>query len=646
MLLRKDSENKVFNDIIEKKIKPVLTGYGFKHLPAKSRFEKGDKDFIRVISLAKGSLTFSEEEGQLYFTLHLYISIEHKLYEKWYEKEFKTKARLVHPIRAVSLIASIDFDLLSKDDFYEPSKAVAFKRQVAASLAKHMSQPDLLSLDAVLIDFKNYILPLEDLCDYRKLFAARPHPLQPVYVNLLLYYKDFDTAREVYKKNFETLCEEFEKAKAENSSHVSSFTDYFKEYKDIGERYLNIQFQIPAQPRFQSKQSNRTLNLNPTGLEYKEQFTLDKPFRKIITYAVNPFSGRVMVGHEGQVVTVWSATGDLLLQFDLIYPEGYDIMREYPVGYLPDADVFYANNYIITEDLKVCALEIPLTKAKNDKYKIHPRLEVPIAFCSETSQYIMLFSHLKKNFVLLYDTGFKLIKQFETEFRPLDILPKRKWIATYEYMKKIVLQDFVGNIVAELESNNASLGLGNVNYHDISRNENYLFSFFYNVKSALFSLGDFSKSTLWGHTTFEKDYKELYYNDINHNFGVAPARFAPDETYVVSGADHGKYVAWKLPSAERIELIPNADFLKKLPDALVYKIGNRTYLKNRGNGIRDIRFFKAGAFFTTLINDDILVWDRDFVHHFTIENIGKIIPFTDEYLLIYKDNALSLFRNI
>ncbi len=645
MLLRKESEDKIFDHIVAVKIEPILKNEKFKYLRSKNRFERGDKEFIEVISISKGSLTFSDKEEQLYFSLHLQFRIEHKLYEKWFEQEFNKKASLAHQVKSFSVYAPIDLNFLSEEDFYEPSKAVAFKRYISASLSKHRTQPEYVSLDAVLSNLPNYLLEMSDLCDYRKLFAARPYPLQASYVYLLLYYKDIDIATDIFQKNFDKLVEIYNKAVVENSNQISHYVDYLKEYKVIGERFLNIKFQLPTQIGFQSICSDRKLDLSPIGLNYIERFTLDKPFRKIISYAVNPSSGQVIVGHQGQVFTIWSSEGILLLQVDMVYPNGYDELREFKVGYLSDLQSFYANNYIITAELEVHTLDIPLKKEKKDKYQINPRLDVPIAYCKEASCYIMLFSHLSKNFTFFYDTNFNLINEFEIKYRPLDILPNRKLIATFEYMKRIVLYDFSGKTIVELESSNANIGHGDYNYHDISKNENYLFSFFYNVKSTLFSLDDFSKKTLWGHTTFVKDYKELYYNDIHHNFGINHSRISPDEKYIVAGAEHGKYVAWKLPSAERIELIPNEEFLKKLPDALIYEIGNNIYLKNRGNGIRDIQFYGDGNYFTTLINNDILIWDKNFVQLSTIDNVGKIVPFTDKYVLVHNGDALTLFEN-
>lgn len=643
MLLRKDSENNIFNNIIEKQIEPILCNQLFKYLRSKNRFERENNKFIEVVSISKGSFTFSDKEEQLYFSLHIQFKIEHKLYEKWFEQEFNKQASLEHIVKTVSVYVPVDFNIFSIDDFYEPNKAVAFKQYVSSSLSKHVSKPEYILLNLFLSNLSNYLKEMDELCDYRKLFEARQFPLQASYVNLLLYYKDIELATEVFNKNHEKLIVAYDNAVIENSQNIKIYINYLNEYKDIGERFLNIDLKLPNQIGFKSANTNSKIDLNQLGLNYLELFTIEKPYRKIISYAINPHNGQMIVGHEGQMFSIWSSKGDLLLQFDMVYPNGYSELREFKVGYLSDLQFFYANNYIITSELEVRNLDIPLKKEKKDKYAISPKLDVPISYCKETSCYIMLFSHLNKNYTFFYDSNFNLINHFETKYKPLDILTNRKLIATFEYLKKIILYNFDGEIIAELETNNASLGIGEFNYHAVSKNENYLYSFFYYVKSSLFSLNDFSKKILWGHTTFEKDYKELYYNDINHNFGVAPSRISPNESYIVAGADHGKYVAWKLPSAERVELIPNEAFLKKLPDSQVFKIGKNTYLKNRGNGIRDIQFYKDGDYFTTLINDDILIWDSNFVHLSTIENAGKIIPFTDKYIVIDKGDTLSIY---
>jgi WD40 repeat protein len=206
------------------------------------------------------------------------------------------------------------------------------------------------------------------------------------------------------------------------------------------------------------------------------------------------------------------------------------------------------------------------------------------------------------------------------------------------------LHDFEGNILRALESNNARSSIGqNYGYHCFTKSYSHLFSYSYYVKSQLFNLSDFSMKPLWGHTTYERAYKELYYNDVNHNFGINIAAFSPDETYLVAGACHGKYAVWKLPSLERIELIPNSEYLTKMPNSEVVLIGKNRYLKNRNHQMRNIQFWENGKYFSFQINEDTLIFNNQFQHIQTLENSGTVKCF-GEFSTSLKDNKLTIYK--
>lgn len=117
------------------------------------------------------------------------------------------------------------------------------------------------------------------------------------------------------------------------------------------------------------------------------------------------------------------------------------------------------------------------------------------------------------------------------------ILPEKNIIITTQHTNTLTILEFDGQV-----KDIYTIGNGNTNF-DVSNDQEQIICFFYSTKSQFFNINSKKKDVLWAHPTFIKDYKETLYNDIHHNFGMAVAKFSPDDTYIVGGAEHGKYVA-------------------------------------------------------------------------------------------------------
>ena len=148
------------------------------------------------------------------------------------------------------------------------------------------------------------------------------------------------------------------------------------------------------------------------------------------------------------------------------------------------------------------------------------------------------------------------------------------------------------------------------------------------------------------------------YNDTEHNFDLTIAKFSPNDEYIVGGGYHGKYVAWKLPDFERIELIPQQEMINnlviairtELVDGVSTRIGtppelvelkNQVFLKNRGNNVRNIEFYENGDIFTTELNSGyILTWNRSFENISFTKTGGALRNHDGKYLT--KQNAKEL----
>jgi hypothetical protein len=216
--------------------------------------------------------------------------------------------------------------------------------------------------------------------------------------------------------------------------------------------------------------------------------------------------------------------------------------------------------------------------------------------------------------------------------------------------------DFKGNI-----KGNYKYGNGN-DHIELSSDGKLMLLHFYSTKSQLYNLDNKKKQTLWAHPTFLKNYKENFYNDINHNFGLTTCKFTPDGKHIIGGADHGKYVIWDTKKFERKELIPNQASLK-IFNWFTTTISNdkstENYFKpyavehekqnlfiNRGYDISNISFIKNGKYIITQVSDCLLVWNSDFENIGHIYGIGRV-TFSANNFLIYKDkNELVVHQKV
>jgi len=319
-------------------------------------------------------------------------------------------------------------------------------------------------------------------------------------------------------------------------------------------------------------------------------------------------------------------------------------------------DEFYFNNLLIRADHTVLELPLPVdTDKKNKKPKDYHIYS--LAYSAEKEQYYIYY---QGNFITYNKSGEKLSGNVMPNSSEIRILPDKEWIITQGGDNENIIYDFSGNLLYKFEYG------GSNRYYDISADYQYLACFFYSTKSQLYHIPDGKKFTLWAHPTHLKGYVETFYNDINHNFGMTVAAFSPDNSYLVGGADHGKYVAWKLPKAELMELIPSPDCIsimqpntnrimisnngdvvdhKELQPG-VYELENQSFFVNRGNDVRTISFLDNGDLFLTILsgNTFIMSWDRNFknLSHYMAE--GQIELHGNRYLTTRSQDELVIYK--
>ncbi len=647
-MLRKKALRRVFDVIIENDISPRFLEKGFVYKKSKKLFVKEFNGFDVSItpSISTPSLVYREESEKLLFYFDLRTTIKCSKFEKWHESNFETKPNLVKSLGMEKCYQEIQFDVFESSDFFTPTPSQQFKSNMLTALAKNRGVAAKSIEGYFDNDFELLLTKIEDNCTHLEGFKKKDRIIDFNYANLLVFQAELEKAKIEYNLIYDTLSQRLNKYRSEKGQDHPGAINMIKNIAKGGKQFFDLDFEIPKPLAITSSFQNIEIDFPETNLKFKEVFSLPKPSRRINSFCISP-SGRLIVGHKDRntkdgFITIWENDGTLLLELELD-TQGKTHTREVHVGYLGNCNLFFANQYLINQDLDCFKLELPDAGSKNKPLGSH--FSIPIRYDEKAERFIAYAIYEKESYVVFYDKTYNLVKKLAVTLRPLDIIIKKQWILLYKYSSYISIIDYDGNEIAQLKDNNVNDtgGLWYLNnYHAISPSNKYLFTFFYYVKSKLFDLETMNHDVLWGHTTYMKNYKEQYYNDINHNFGVYPAKFSPNEKYIIAGADHGKYVAWTLPDKKRVELIPNAAYLKKMPDALIYEVKGVKYLKNRGHKIKDIAFWENGKYFSLIINDDLLIWNDKFEHISTVYEIapfgfvGKLLGFYNKYIGILK----------
>lgn len=644
-MLRKNAIDRVFIKIVDERVLKTFKKKGFKYNKTKSLFTKKVSDFEQKIIISAFSVYFDNVVDKLFLQINFYFSIENSKYEKWYFEKFATKINFKKNLGEYFSVTELDIDLFDKYDFYVPTQSQQFKEYIANELRRDNNVTSKNSLEIFLNEELIVFLDnLNNSSNCLSIFEQEENDFNIINTNLLIFDNNFEKAIESYQIIYQDWLKKLDNWRKTTGNDNAYYLSEIKSLAKNAKKFLNLEFQTPDKLPLVSSHKERTIRFSNTDISFTELFTIDRLTRRLTSFCIDK-TGRTIIGTENHnsteiYVTVWDGNGNLLLELELEHSEGFGEDTSH-VGYLEDCDLFFANNYFINRNLEYFKLEFPVQLTKGES--LQALFMIPLVYDKEKELFITYYRYKtdKECYVVFYNKNYELVKKWQTKLRPLDIITERKWIILYEYRTYISILDYDGNEVKQLATTsvNDTNGQWYLNkYHAISNTKKYLFSFFYNTKAPIFDLNTFKYETLWGHPTYLKDYKELYYNDIHNNFDIHPAKFAPNDNYLVGGCEHGKYVAWTIPDMKRIELIPNTEFLAIMPDAEIFSMNGISYLKNRGFNVRDIEFYDKGKYFTLLINNHLLVWNDKFEHLSTILDVGifnltgRVLSFHDEFL--------------
>ena len=644
-------------DLLTKKItadlSPKLTPYSFKYVKAKKSFVRTKEQFKQSIYITTPFNPIRYDADEEIIRLHVDVSavIQIPDFEKW-GKQKELTLRFRHVVIQKHLYFTIAPEDFQDSDFYTPTKSQLFKNKMTSSLAG--PDKERVSAESYLErDFLELVQRLDFFSDVDTLFKNRPTPLSYQHIDLLAFAGPKDLAEEYYQKFYDFHVEEVEK----NKAHPSKFMDYVNRLDGFiakAKKIIDLDFSNPYKKEMVPKALKQTTIPILEDTIFEEVLRLDTSTTMIHSRLMNS-KGELVIYSDDQIL-LFNDKGVLICQKKI--PANY--RRQASLGYhtksgvFPYTDVFFINNHIIQADHSFVELPFQLNAATLKKGKFNPNIR-DFVFSKEKDRYYLLCQKDKKTTVLW---SYHLDGSFDTEFEFSGIAKKiileKNWVVTSDTDKKNYIWNFDGDLVAEHPFGNGNNGLA------VSPSLQYFICHSYSTKSQFYDLVNKKKKPLWAHPTFISGYKETFYNDINHNFGLNKIIFAPDESYIIGGADHGKYVAWELPSLKRIELIPDPSILDKFSKIWkVYQNGQELektftpsietlngerFLKNRGNSLGEVFFINNGDYFVTQIKQSLLVWNRQFENIDFIENIGYLKMHQPDYLTVKEKAELIVYR--
>lgn len=609
-----------------------LSNLGFKYAKSKQQFVRQHGNIHQIIFLyyPTAPLIYDEDKDRLFLSFSLGSAVEVPNFDKWYTEKTGDTSRF--SVRKDTLNAEIEIsmDEFVAEDFYTPTPAQQFKRRISRSLSNGQGNHVIPYNELINEKLPQLAKAIVELSDIEKIFNTSPYPMHQQHISLFVFAGQIEKANELFDVAYHKFVEEIEEKQKTDAAEAIKYAGYLDGFiakaQKLSQRSYNNPFSRSVKV-LDKKGEKFELSSN---IQFIESLRLDISNFSIRATHLNS-SGEILLITSENKIFKFSAGGELLLEKEITPPNGFDRLANPRTGLIKYTDNFFINNYIIDKNNTVVELPLPVNKQKGKKLQ-NPHI-TDLAWSQKNEQYLVLYQGA---FITYSKTGEieKSIPVKENYYSR--IIVEKEWIVTQIPDTANVLLDFAGQTIGTYE-----FAKGNY-YYEISNSFEHLICFFYATKSQYYNLQKEKKESLWAHPTFIKDYKEILYNDINHNFGLSIARFSPDDQYIIGGADHGKYVAWTLPALERIELMPTPEaiaLLKPLirtqyPDGqrldIVQKpevvvLGKQAFLKNRGNGISEIMFLNNGDLFLTQLGDHLLLlWDRKFNNLAHFETQGKI----------------------
>ncbi|MEL6536880.1 MAG: hypothetical protein AAFQ98_15780 [Bacteroidota bacterium] len=653
-MIRADSLKKLTEKAVLEALGETMEAAGFKYLKSKQTFKRTVGNFEHTLGFGTphSPLQFDEDKDELSLKIQLYTALLSPKFDKWVEKTLEENSRFRHQFQSKAYVQVLNPDQLTKEDFFTPTESQKFKQLVSASLAG----PDT-SERSPLGQVKEEIPPLLEaltaVSQAEALFERRQEDYYP-YLQLLVFEGKTELAQTRY-------LEVFEEVKAETAellkTNPKEATDLIVELEDLANEIKTL-FGLEVEATFQRELATKPLQGQKVRLApevgYVEQLRLDVSMVKVNSFAIND-AGECLLLREAGMLTKVATDGAVQEIGKLQFPSQFrKDSYTFKVQWLEEAQCFACNNFVVNESNELIELTLDLADKKFKPDSVYTAI-TDFAFDPAPEQFHLLFSpDHKVSYHAVYDRTGTLVKNQPLDRKGLKINLPRKELLVQGNGNSVDVLSFDGEVLG-----NYPYGKGN---HRIalSPDGNLMALHFYATKSQLYDLEKGKKNTLWAHPTFLKDYKNTFYHDIHHNFGMTYAEFSPDGRYLVGGADHGKYVCWDTQKWERRELIPSeaarsifqwstttfqeGGSTKNYFTPYTAMLEEQEHFINRGYKLTEISYLSEGTLWVLQVKDNLLVWNTDGQNVGYVYGIGYVAFSTSHYLAVLQGNDLVIMQ--
>jgi WD40 repeat protein len=616
-MYKQEAIKRIFLEYISTQYAEPLTKHGFKYVKTKNAFKKAVGEFEYWVGFGHVSnpLHFDEPNERLQFFYTLGANMHLPKYEKWFQQTFEKNfsAYLYEKLPRVKAWFPVLFNQFESTDFYEPTNSQKFKMYISGTLAGN-NEPDALNFEDALRELEAAVLPFFD--QFKTWDDALDKDLYIPFQKseFLLYAGKKDEYRQSCIAWRNKLLDSIEKFKDSDATQLRFSQEGLQE---LSRKYkLVFKQELMADLDYEKVSYKKTVPADgfsfTAGWEYEGVLTIDNISPEIYNYEIDSHNRRLIIGHQARLASLWDFEGNKLGEEEIPYGGWASNAK---VGYVQGLDCYYINSFLYDKQFnKTIGLTDLGLHGGRDAIDFYPTIfddRLLIASQKETA---------------FYDKSGKLLRKEQNKYGKLvAMLPHTKRLLYYDG-ENYHLTDKDINLILSLESNKSNWDSSTA----VSANEKYLFAGGYYTKSYFYDLTKGTRQVLWAHETFKEGYKDKY--NVSHNFGVKHAKFSPDNSRLVVGADHARHVVWEIPSLKRIELQPEYEFtFEGAPPQTEF-----------ANDIRQIDFLDNGKLFCTVIRGHAIGWNKQLQQLGKTSNVWAITYSGDEQYAVIKHDAKSL----
>lgn len=659
-MIKADTLKRLADEIVFMELSDMFETLGFKYLKSKRHFKRSKGNFEHIISFdtPHSPLEFDEKKDELTLKLHFSASIESPKFDKWIEKNLKARSYFRHSLDTINCKEILDIDQFSKSDFFTPTESQKFKNYVTSSLIGADTTTRI-----EISDFKEQIPDLADSLDSAStalnLFEKRTQAYRDYY-RLLVFENELELAKEQYLKTIDevknSIKEKLEKDPTEAKKSIQGLEKFIDEAKTL----LGLETTNPfSRDLKKSSLKDRRVKLAPK-LGYQEYLRFDSSMIDIKSFDINDKGETLLLTSDNELIKI-EESGQFKTIAQLTFDDCFtNDSSSFKVFWLEIPGLFICNNYLIEENDKIIELKLDFDSSKHKESSLDPSIK-ELLYNQSTNQFHILFTpyvpfsgNFKETYHFIYSRSGELESTQKIERNCIKLNLNRKEIIATSEGNSYDTIDYKGNTKA-----NYKFGNGN-NAVSLSQDGKVMILHSYSTKSQLYLLSTGKKITIWAHPTHLKGYKENFYNDINHNFGLNICSFTPDGKHLIGGADHGKYVIWDTLKFERKELIPSESaleifnwFTTTLKDGestnkyfkpYFTTLENQEIFINRGYDLSSVSYINQGEYIIAQVSDCLLIWDSKFNNVGHVYGIGKVTFSSNNYLAFKTRNEFIVFK--